>query len=208
MENDPAMGGRDKEPIDTGGGAIRTFLCIEIPDTIKARIGDLQRALKQIEARVSWVKPENIHLTLKFLGAVPASRIPSVCEAVSRAASHNSTFEVEVSGTGCFPSVRNPRVLWVGLTNLPNELRQLHKNLEDELAGRGFPRDSKRFAPHLTIGRIRSPEGAPIVARELIEVGFESALAPATRVIVMRSDLRPTGSLYTPQALIELPNRG
>jgi 2'-5' RNA ligase len=115
---------------------------------------------------------------------------------------------VEVSGTGCFPSVRNPRVLWVGLKNLPDELLQLHKNLEDELAGQGFPRETKRFAPHLTIGRIRSPEGAPMVARELIELGFESEIAPATRIIVMRSDLHPTGSLYTPQALIELPKRG
>jgi 2'-5' RNA ligase len=202
------MGRREKEQRDSGTETIRTFICVEIPETIKERIGALQRALKHVNARVSWVKPENIHLTLKFLGGVRASRIVALRQAVSRAVSGSGPFEVAVCGTGCFPSIGNPRVLWVGLTDLPNELLQLHKQIEDELAGQGFPRNARPFAPHLTIGRLRSREGAQDLARELIEAGFEAALAPATRVVVMRSDLRPTGSLYTPQAIIELPKRG
>lgn len=187
---------------------IRTFLCIEIPDQIRGRIAELQTSLKHLDARVSWVKPENIHLTLKFLGGVPGSRIESLCQAVSRAANSSSPFAVEINGTGCFPSPRNPRVLWVGVSNLPKELLRLHQEIEDQLAKEGFPRDTKRFAPHLTIGRIRSPEGAAGLAQKLIETGFDSGFAPASAVVVMRSDLHPTGSIYTPQAVIELPKRG
>jgi RNA 2',3'-cyclic 3'-phosphodiesterase len=186
---------------------IRTFLCIEIPELIRARISELQAAMKSIDARVSWVRPENIHLTLKFLGNVPSKRISAVCQAASRAAGSSSSFSVEVSGTGCFPSPRNPRVLWVGLPDLPEELLQLHKQIEEQLAREGFPRDSRRFSPHLTIGRIRSAEGAARVASQLLESGFEPVLFPANRIVVMRSDLHPSGSLYTPQALIDLPER-
>src|SRR5688572_8130706 len=139
------------------GEVIRTFICIEIPESIKERIGQLQEALRPIKAQVSWTKPSNIHLTLKFLGGVPASRVEGVRKAVERAASGISPFEVEVSGTGCFPSPRSPRVLWVGLSQLPEALKQLSAKLEDELERLGFAREKRKFSPHLTIGRLRAP---------------------------------------------------
>src|SRR5688572_12320178 len=89
---------------------IRTFICIEIPASIKERIEGLQKALGEIGAQVSWTRPSSIHLTLKFLGDVEVSRIGRVAKSVERAASSISPFEVEVSGAGCFPSPRNPRV--------------------------------------------------------------------------------------------------
>ena len=198
------MPGTHKDKGKTQGAAIRTFVCLEIPETIRERIAELQSSLKQIDAHVSWVKPANIHLTLKFLGDVSPSRIARVCEAVERAAGSSSPFEVEVNGSGCFPSPRNPRVLWIGLGDLPHQLRRLHMALEDDLAREGFPREEKRFAPHLTIGRIRSPHDAARVAEELIARGFNSETFPAASVIVMRSELHPTGSIYTPQAVIPL----
>ncbi|HEV8486925.1 MAG TPA: RNA 2',3'-cyclic phosphodiesterase [Blastocatellia bacterium] len=201
------MSGIEKQ---AGGGRddpIRTFICIEIPETVKERIADLQRELKQIDAQVSWVKPANIHLTLKFLGPVAPSRMAGVRHAVERAAGSCSPFEVEVSRTGCFPSPRNPKVLWVGLSNIPNQLQQLHQAMEDELARAGFARETKRFSPHLTIARVRSPRGAPAVAERLIASTFPGQTFSATEVIVMRSDLNPSGSVYTPQALIQLGQR-
>ncbi len=186
---------------------IRTFICIEIPEAVKQRIADLQRELKQIDAQVSWVKPDNIHLTLKFLGPVAPSRIAGMRQAVERAASSCSPFEVEVARTGCFPSPRSPRVLWVGLSHVPDQLQQLHQAMEDELARAGFARESKLFSPHLTIGRVRSPRGAPGVADRLIASGFHGQTFSATEVIVMRSDLNPSGSVYTHQALMPLGQR-
>jgi 2'-5' RNA ligase len=191
---------RDTEPNDV----IRTFICIEIPQSIKERINRLQEILRQIDAQISWTKPSNIHLTLKFLGGVEAARIERVKKALERAASGIGPFEVEVSGSGCFPSARSPRVLWVGFANVPEQLQQLYSNIEDELAREGFNREKRKFSPHLTIGRIRTPHNAARVAEALTASGFESETFKATDVILMRSDLKPTGSVYTPQTEIPL----
>lgn len=183
---------------------IRTFICIEVPETIKQRIAILQQDLRRSDAQISWVKPSNIHLTLKFLGDVPASKVEGIQLAVERAASSLEEFEIEVGSAGCFPTPRNPRVLWVGLTDLPDSLKQLHASIEAELAREGFPRESKRFSPHLTIGRVRAPKGAARVAEDLIARGFEPEQFRAREVIVMRSDLNSKGSIYTPLATIHL----
>ena len=186
------------------GDSIRTFVCIEIPACVRERISRLQRDLSRTDAQISWTKPSNIHLTLKFLGDVTRSRIERVTRAVERAASSITPFEIEVGGAGCFPSPRSPRVLWIGLAGLPDSLRQLHARIEDELYGEGFPREAKRFSPHLTIARVRTPKNANRIAEELLATGFESEMFQAREVIVMRSELNPSGSAYTPQAVILL----
>lgn len=183
---------------------VRTFVCIEIPPSISERIGNLQTALKAIDAQVSWTRPSNIHLTLKFLGAVETTRIQTVARAVQRAGAGINKFEIEVSGVGCFPSTRNPRVLWIGLPEVPGPLLQLYSNLESELEGKGFAREKRKFSPHLTIGRLRGPKNATQLAELLIESGFTAERFTACEVIVMRSDLKPTGSIYTPQEVIRL----
>src|SRR6185503_6802949 len=122
------MSGRQKQAGDRQADAIRTFICIEIPEAVRGRIADLQADLKKIDAQVSWVKPANIHLTVKFLGPVAPSRIATIRQVVERAASSCNPFEVEVAGTGCFPSPRNPKVLWVGLSHVPDQLLQLQQS--------------------------------------------------------------------------------
>jgi RNA 2',3'-cyclic 3'-phosphodiesterase len=181
----------------TAEDTLRAFLCIEIPESIKLRLASLQQDLRRIEAQVSWVKPSNIHLTLKFLGDVPASRIEQIRQGVERASSAIRKFEIEVGSAGCFPNPRSPRVLWVGFPVLPENLKRLHEAIEDELTRAGFPRESKRFSPHLTIGRVRAPKGADRVAEELISRGFEPERFEVREVILMRSELNPKGSIYT-----------
>ena len=190
----------------TGGSSdsVRAFICIEVPGSIKKRIESLQQSLKKNAAQISWVKPSNIHLTVKFLGDIPASSIETVRGAVERASRPVDEFEIEIGGAGCFPSPRSPRVLWVGLSRLPEELKQLQSNVENELAREGFPREQKRFSPHLTIGRVRSQPNAAQTAEDLIAAGFEPESFRATEIIVMRSELNAAGSIYTPQATIKL----
>jgi len=183
---------------------IRTFVCIEIPDSIKSRVTNLQETLRKFGARVSWTKPSNIHLTLKFLGDVEASRIEGATNAIERAAHKISPFEIEIGGVGCFPSTRSPKVFWIGVSNMPQPLQTLHSNIEDELARIGFKRENRKFSPHLTIGRVRAPHNSARSAEALIATGFESETFTATEVILMRSDLDAAGSIYTPQAAIQL----
>jgi 2'-5' RNA ligase len=190
----------DSEKKDT----VRTFICLEIPGSISERIGNLQTTLKAIDAQVSWTRPANIHLTLKFLGAVEATRIQNVARAVQRAVVGINKFEIEISGAGCFPSTRSPRILWIGLPEVPDALKQLYSNLEDELDREGFAREKRKFSPHLTIARLRGPKNATQLAELLIESGFTAERFTASEVIVMRSDLKPTGSIYTQQAIIKL----
>jgi len=197
------MGGT-KGPESRKQEVIRTFICIEIPESIKAKIDQLQDSLRKTVAPISWTKPANVHLTLKFLGAVPASRIERVGEAVERAARDLKPFQVDIAGTGCFPSIRNPRVLWVGFASVSDELKQLYNNIEDQLERQGFPREKRKFSPHLTIGRVRAPHKPNTIGEELVAHGFEPESFEAAEVIVMRSDLKPTGSIYTPQAVITL----
>jgi 2'-5' RNA ligase len=179
-------------------------VCIEIPAAIQEQLEELQRRLMPIGAEVSWVKKTNIHLTLKFLGEVPRPRIESIGAAVCRAARVTPPFQIEVRGTGCFPSSRSPRVLWVGLGKVPKALRHLQTALEDELELEGFPKDPKQFAPHLTLGRLRSHhKGRPLV-EALATVGFEAVNFQASQVCVMRSDLKPTGASYMPQVVVSL----
>jgi 2'-5' RNA ligase len=186
------------------GEMIRTFVCIEVPPSIKARIEELQRLLRRHDVPISWVKASNIHLTIKFLGDLAASRISSVRRAVERACQTITPFDITVDATGGFPSTKNPRVLWVGLGLLPDKLRRLHSNIEAELAGEGFAREAKRFAPHLTIGRVRDSSKARQTVEALLSAGFAAETFRATQVIVMRSELHPSGSIYTSQAVVEL----
>jgi len=191
---------------------IRTFICIEIPAQIKSRIGTLQEALKEIDAQVSWVKPGNIHLTLKFLGAVEETRIERVSEAATRAARAAGPMEITIAGAGCFPSARSPRVLWIGLREIPDDLKRLYEAIEDEMAGCGFARERRKFGPHLTIGRLRSQHNARLLSERLLLTGFGPEPFEAREITVMRSDLKPTGSIYTPLGVAPLgtgpPTRG
>lgn len=188
------MTGATDKPRDT----IRTFLCVELPESLKEHIGLLQNILKPIGAQVSWVKPGNIHLTLKFLGAVSAGKMEDVAAAAQRASLATMPFELRASGAGYFPSPRSPRVLWVGLENVPVQLATLAAAVESELEAAGFERENRPFAPHLTIGRFRSNHNARVVAEQLVQTGFGPESFPVSEVVVMRSNLKPTGAVYTP----------
>jgi 2'-5' RNA ligase len=177
---------------------LRLFIALEIANSIKERIRILQQELMRCSADVGWVKPGNIHLTLKFLGDVTVTRLPAIRQACAEAACKANPFELELTGTGVFPNRHKPRVLWIGLGNLPDNLKGLHACLELELAEEGFPKEDRPFSPHLTIGRFRSPRNASALADLLAAVEFVAEKIPVREMVLMRSQLQPGGSQYTP----------
>lgn len=185
---------------------MRLFVAIEIPEAIQTALAGMQQELRRAQADINWTKPENIHLTLRFLGEVEAGRVDALKRVCNETAARFRPFVLQMSGAGVFPNFRQPRVLWAGLSGETETAATLQKQLEAGLVASGFAREDKPFKPHLTIGRVKSPKNAGQVAAltEIYEVpdcSFE-----VREIVLMRSELLPAGARYTP--LIKSSLRG
>jgi 2'-5' RNA ligase len=158
---------------------------------------------------VSWVAPENFHVTLKFLGSVDDGRVQGVIDALHTAVQGHAPFDLEVSGLGAFPSATRPRVLWAGLAGDIAPLAALAASVEDALDGLGFPREGRAFAPHITLGRVREPGRAPALAEALGAASDRRfGRVAIAETALMRSDLSPRGARYTVLASAVLGDSG
>ena len=180
--------------------SLRVFCAVELPPEVRARAAEHGATLRDRvrEARASWPRAENLHLTLKFLGEIEPGRVEALSSAASRAAQNTRPFNLTIEGAGAFPPRGTARVLWLGIKDSSGELARLQNNLEDECAREGFKREERPFHPHLTLARIRAPQGARELARLHQEAGFEAIEFAVTDLVVMRSELGPGGSRYTP----------
>ncbi len=180
-------------------GTMRTFIAIELPESVKQRIAEVQEGLKRLDLPVRWIPPENIHLTLRFLGDVDEQTLEAVKDAMGEAAASCGPLELAARGTGVFPNMRNPRILWIGVSGAVNELRELHECLEAALARAGLPREERRFTAHLTMGRTRRRISGRRLAEALEEhLGFCTETFTADSIRLIKSDLTPDGAVYTP----------
>ena len=188
----------------------RTFIAIELDDQLKDGLGRLQDRLRtQLSPHsVRWVHPQGIHLTLKFLGDTPLEKVEEVQVALAQAANDISPFTFTVAGVGCFPNSRRPRVVWVGIQELTGSLVRLRDAVEGHVAPLGFPTEHRRFSPHLTLGRVQRHASKSEV-RELGELVAADATGVldemmVTAVSYIKSDLRPSGAVYTTLAEAKL----
>ncbi len=175
---------------------MRTFVAIDLEPELKKSLQDLVLKLKKTGADVRWVNFPGMHLTLKFLGEIEGGRVAAVEAALRKAASGFSKFALALRGTGTFPEGRNPRVLWVGIKDEPG-LMALADEIEKRLEAEGFPRETRPFHPHLTIGRVKSPSGIQAAVRELEryrETSFGEMAAE--KVALFESILNPQGAEY------------
>jgi 2'-5' RNA ligase len=177
---------------------MRTFIAVELEPAIKAALTSfLSRLKKAAPSRISWVRPEGMHLTLKFLGEIDAGRAGKVMKVMDAAAAATRPFLLRIRGTGCFPSSRFPRVLWVG-TAPSDDLDSLAARLESGLAAIGFEGESRPFHPHLTLGRVRSGPGAVrgAVTELELQANAEFGAMTAAKITMFESLLRPWGAEY------------
>ena len=187
------------------GATLRVFVAFKLPDEIIGHARALQAALKDLGLKLRWVKPQNLHLTLKFLGDIPAAETEAVGAGVKAAAGDKAALDLTVQGMGVFPGIKRPRVLWIGFGGEVDRLKQLQSSIEDQLEAVGYRREKKGFKAHLTLARIKGGVAPDRLLRAIEAVGnFSPRPFTARNLILYKSDLRPAGAIYTPLDNIEL----
>ena len=191
---------------------IRTFLAVEIGEDLRNQITLIQQDLKQRldcesskDVRITWVKPSSIHLTMKFLSDTREHLIEPLREAVERAMTGHRAVHISIKRLGVFPRLQQPRVLWVGPSEQWEEgddarrLMALHRAVEDCCRSFGFAPEGKPLSPHLTLARVKEGErhaGQALAKSGAMDRPISLGLLEVKSVVLMKSELRPTGSLY------------
>ena len=181
---------------------LRAFIALNISEEARDALARVTERLQQREVSgVRWARPESIHLTLKFLGDVDTSKVDQLLGAMERAARGTAPFTLGLSGLGAFPSQSSPRVIWIGLKGEIDVLRRLQLAVDEEMfSSEGFPKEDRRFSPHLTLGRIRekvSPEDRRRTRVAMAGICQDTEVWwEAKEVHLVRSTLTPSGAMY------------
>jgi len=177
---------------------IRTFIAFELPDDLLSALVSLQAGFKKYGLPAKWVRPEGIHLTLKFLGNLEVAQIDGVARKMIDAAQGFGPLSLRTEGVGVFPHLRRPRVLWAGLTGEVQRLSDLQHRIDAALSEMGFKKEKRSFKGHLTLGRFKArPDSQPMnhALEEFAE--FETETFSAEEIILFKSELNPRGSIYS-----------
>lgn len=177
---------------------LRTFIAFKLPEKIVVAIGNVQERLKPYGFGVRWVKPENIHLTLKFLGNTQKSDTETIGEAIYESAKSFVPISLTAKGIGAFPGIQRPRVIWVGISGQLTTLQELQTALDEKLEFMGFPREKRPFKGHLTLGRVKGRIEPKRFHAALRDAGaFEPESFVVDTLVLYQSELKPTGAVYT-----------
>ena len=177
---------------------IRTFIALELPPSVISLLEKVQEDLKSMGLPAKWVRPENIHLTLKFLGNITPDDIDIIGGAMMDAVDDFAAIDLVARGVGVFPGIKRPRVIWVGLGGQIQLLFAMQCMLEDNLAALGFKKEKRPFKGHLTLGRFRQTANSNTIRQIMREyANLHSEEFTASRIILFKSDLKPTGAVYS-----------
>jgi len=181
---------------------IRSFIAIELPAELKLELVQLEAQLKSgKQFGVKWVDPDGIHLTMKFLGNIAVDRVEGITRAMEEAVRGISPFQLKVKELGVFPNFKRVQVAWVGLTGEVDKLAQLQKRIESNLTPLGFAPESRPFAPHLTLARLRaqtSLDDRQRFGQLIANTTFEAAHTIEVDAInLIKSQLTREGAIYS-----------
>lgn len=186
---------------------LRTFIAVELGSSVKGKAQQLLRKLQGTGVEANWVPLQQMHLTLKFLGEIPEHETVDVCRVVKSVAAEFEPFEITFRGAGAFPDVSKPKTLWIGLGDGLEELAELQDALEDRLHKQlRFPRERRKFTPHLTLGRVKSLGPEPERVAQLLEeaADYDSDLSVVEELVTFASFLDRSGPEYEAIAHAEL----
>jgi 2'-5' RNA ligase len=185
---------------------MRVFLAVELSSTVRDRIAALRYEWKPRIQSARWVRPENLHLTLRFLGEVTPSVVSALAETLPQSVRGCQPFRFSLRGGGCFPNVKRPRVVWLGVDPVPDELRRVHGAVDEAVRRHGFPPEARGFEPHLTIARFKTSKMAektvlPLLAT-LAECDFGETRV--SEIVLFESRLSPAEARYHAVARVQL----
>lgn len=168
----------------------RVFCAIELPEAVRTKLSEhiLHLRNRVPEAKATWSRPENVHLTLKFFGNVDQAIIPNLSATLDRVSENILPFKVVVEGTGKFPPRGLPKVLWNGISDPTQLLSKLHRLIEDECDREGFAKDDRPFRPHLTLARLRDAHGARELAATHLQTDFSAEEIFVNEIVLFRSE--------------------
>ena len=175
---------------------VRTFIAFDLPEILKNHIRSVQDRCREFDAAVRWVRPEGVHLTLKFLGDVEEETLPGICSAVERTSADLIECSVRTGDVGAFPNMNRPRVFWLGIKGMPEEVVDFAGNLDRALGKLGFERDGRKLKPHLTLGRVKGRANIGNLTDFLGKADFEELDFKLDTVSVIKSELLPGGARY------------
>ena len=184
---------------------IRTFIAIELPDPIIEAIGSMQKKMKQSGFKMRWVRPENIHLTLKFLGDTEKSRIESIAQIMDKALEKQGEIKAKLTELGFFPHLRNPRIAWIAPDpKSAEQVTKIQSPIETLLRKEGFASEKRSFHPHITIARIKVCRSKPEHFIENFSSSFPQSSFLMNEIILYKSQLRPEAAFYDPIHIFRL----
>lgn len=187
---------------------MRLFVAIELSDRVRSKLKKLQGMLGRTCDGIRWIPPGNMHITVKFIGEVKDPKIVGITEAVARAATQANPFTLQVSGCGCFPKRGPVRIAWVGLVEQTGALLHCVDAVEGELENLGYPRESRPFSSHITIGRARVDRSDGMVRSIIDEAGLEPVEQTVSSLSLMTSTLSPQGPTYVCASSAKLGGNG
>ncbi|MBI2170720.1 MAG: RNA 2',3'-cyclic phosphodiesterase [Chloroflexi bacterium] len=187
----------------------RLFIAAELPALVTELLGEVIHHLRgQGVEGVRWVRPEGVHLTLKFLGETPEERLEAIAQAMAQAAVQTPPFALNIQGVGAFPNLRAPQVVWLGLSGQVEVLKELQSALEQTLEQAGFPREGRAFSPHLTLGRVNgrlTPGQLQALSAGLKGAGaVEFPEVSVDAMSLIESLLERSGARYVQRAVVRL----
>jgi 2'-5' RNA ligase len=181
----------------------RAFIAVCLDEPARAAVAAEIERLRPLSRAVAWVPPQNLHLTLKFLGDQSDGRLAEALHGIEEVAAGRAPFSLTLHGVGAFPGMERPRILWVGVAEGALEVRALQAEVEAAFARRMFAPESHAWHPHLTIGRVFDPrrwrrDTSPALRESIARVATTRfGSLGVSRVVLMRSDLSPSGARYT-----------
>ena len=175
---------------------MRLFIATPISQQVETELANIIYQLKSVAGNVRWVKPENIHLTIKFLGETDQSLVEHLSEMIDETSRETKILKFRISKLGGFPNLIRPRALWAGLDGDHAELEGLAGSLDELVHTLGYDKETRQFRPHLTLGRVKVPQALPQLAHFIESYKIEARPFQIDRLTLFKSTLTPRGPIY------------